>query len=141
MYSISNIIIQASVNGLGTAVAAAWTVTGKFDGIYWVTSNSFGMALCTFVGQCYGAGDIARMKKGARLWLLFDLGISAVVSVVLLTLAPWGFRLFTQDAAVIDYSIDDVLRRADEDMYRDKHELKSKMGVQPAGISVPTASE
>ena len=42
---------------------------------------------------------------------------------------------------VIDYSIDDVLRRADEDMYRDKHELKSKMGVQPAGISVPTASE
>ena len=42
---------------------------------------------------------------------------------------------------VIDYSIDDVLRRADEDMYRDKHELKSKMGVQPAGISVPTADE
>ncbi len=108
MYSISNIIIQTSVNGLGTAVAAAWTVTGKFDGIYWVTSNSFGMALCTFVGQCYGAGDIARMKKGARLWLLFDLGVSAVVSVVLLTLAPWGFRLFTQDAAVIDYSIEMV---------------------------------
>ena len=105
MYSISNIIIQASVNGLGTAVAAAWTVTGKFDGIYWVTSNSFGMALCTYVGQCYGAGDIERMKKGARLWLLFDLGVSAVVSALLLSLARWGFRLFTQDADVIAYSI------------------------------------
>ena len=34
MYSLSNMIIQASVNGFGTDVMAAWTAYGKIDGLY-----------------------------------------------------------------------------------------------------------
>ncbi len=34
MYSLSNIIIQASVNGFGTDVMAAYTAYGKVDGMY-----------------------------------------------------------------------------------------------------------
>ena len=101
MYSISNLIIQAAVNGLGTLVVAAWTTTGKFDGLYWVTSNSMGAAICTFVGQCFGAGKIERMKRGIRSWLFAALGVSAAISALLLALAPYGFRLFTDDAEVL----------------------------------------
>ncbi|MGN0990479.1 MAG: MATE family efflux transporter, partial [Candidatus Ventricola sp.] len=36
MYSLSNLIIQASVNGFGTDVMAAWTAYGKIDGLYWM---------------------------------------------------------------------------------------------------------
>ena len=108
MYAISNLIIQASINGLGTIVVAAWTTTSKFDGLFWVTSNSMGAAICTFVGQCFGAGKYERMKQGIRSWLFAALGVSAVLSALLLWLAPYGFRLFTKDSAVISQAIEMV---------------------------------
>ena len=101
MYAISNLIIQAAINALGTVVVAAWTATSKLDGIFWVTSNSLGATICTFAGQCFGAGKIDRMKQGIRSWLFVALGVSAALSALLLSCAPWGFRLFTDDANVI----------------------------------------
>ena len=50
MYSLSNIIIQAAINNLGTDTVAAWTVYGKMDVLFWMTINSFGIAITTFVG-------------------------------------------------------------------------------------------
>ena len=54
MYSLSNIIIQAAINGLGTDTVAAWTVYGKMDALFWMTISSFGIAITTFAGQNYG---------------------------------------------------------------------------------------
>lgn len=101
MYSLSNIIIQAAVNNFGTVTVAAWTALGKFDALYWVTSNAMGTALCTFVGQNFGAGQYDRMRKGVRQWLVTDLCVTAGMSVLLLSLAPWMLRMFSSDAAVI----------------------------------------
>ena len=106
MYSISNLIIQAAINGLGTVVVAAWTTTSKFDGLFWVTSNAMGSAICTFVGQCFGAGKYERMKKGIRSWLFVALGVSAAISALLLALAPYGFRLFTDDPDVLAQAVE-----------------------------------
>ena len=47
-YGLSNIIIQAAVNDLGTSIVAAWTLTSKLDGVYWSVSNSFGVAIMFF---------------------------------------------------------------------------------------------
>ena len=101
MYSLSNIIIQAAVNNFGTVTVAAWTALGKFDALYWVTSNAMGTALCTFVGQNFGAGQYERMRKGVKQWLLTDIGVTAAMSVILLSLSPWMLRMFSADAEVI----------------------------------------
>ena len=55
MYSVSNVVIQAGVNGLGTDTVAAWTAYGKLDGLFWMMINAFGISITTFVGQNYGA--------------------------------------------------------------------------------------
>ena len=102
MYSISNILIQAAINDFGTVVVAAWTAISKFDGVFWVTSNSFGAAICTFVGQNFGAGKYDRMREGVRKWLLTTLGTAIALSALLIGLSRWGLRLFTTDAAVIE---------------------------------------
>ncbi len=34
MYSVSNVVVQASVNSLGTDVVAAWTAYGKIDSVF-----------------------------------------------------------------------------------------------------------
>ncbi len=101
MYSLSNIIIQAAVNNFGTVTVAAWTAISKFDALFWVTSNAMGTALCTFVGQNFGAGKYDRMRRGVKQWLLTDIGVTVCISVLLLSLAPWMLRMFSSDPEVI----------------------------------------
>jgi len=101
LYSVSNVVIQSAVNDFGTTVVAAWTAIGKFDGLFWVTSNSFGVAICTFAGQCFGAGKYDRLRQGVRTWLLTAMAACVAIVTLLLTLAPWGCRLFSDDAEVL----------------------------------------
>ena len=105
MYSISNVIIQSSVNSFGTTIVAAWTATGKLDGLYWCTSNSFGVAICSFVGQCYGAGKIDRMKKSVRTCLLIALGSTVFLSFFLMTIARPAYNILLDDQDVIDNAV------------------------------------
>ena len=110
MYSISNMIIQSSVNAFGTAYVTAWTATGKLDGFYWVTSNSFGIALCAFVGQCYGAGKLDRMKKAIRQCTVMSLGTTVCFSALILWVASAAFGLFLSDSSVIQLAVDVMWR-------------------------------
>ena len=105
MYSLSNLLLQTAINSFGTTVEAAWTAIGKFDGLFWVTSNSLGSAICTFVGQNFGAGQYDRMRKGVRQWLLTSCGVSVCLSVFMLTLSRWALLLFTNDADVIQLGV------------------------------------
>lgn len=106
MYSISNMIILAAINGFGTAVVTAWTATGKLDGFYWVTSNAFGIAICSFVGQCYGAGLYDRMKKGIHICMGIALGSTVVISAVLLAVARPAYGTFLDNPDTIDDAIE-----------------------------------
>lgn len=105
MYSISNMIIQVGVNGFGTTFAAAWTATGKLDGFYWVTSNAFGVAICAFVGQCYGAGDYKRLKQAVQTCMKIALGTTIVFSTLLLLFSRPAYGLFLNDQPVIDNAV------------------------------------
>lgn len=96
MYSISNLIITAAVNSFGTMIVAAWTATGRLDGLYWVTSNAFGVAICAFVGQCWGAGKIDRMKHALAVCLKIAMSVTVVLSVLLLAIARPAYSLFLQ---------------------------------------------
>lgn len=103
MYSVSNILIQASINSFGTDVVAAWTAYGKIDGLFWMTLSSFGIAITTFVGQNFGAGQYDRMRKGVRSCLAMAFGSTAVICGVLYFWGHWVYRLFTNDAMVLAY--------------------------------------
>lgn len=105
MYNISNVIIQAGVNTLGTDNVTAWATYGKVDGLFWMMVNALGIAVTTFVGQNYGAGRMDRVRKGAGACM-------AVGAVMTLTagaaLYYWGHYLvflFTTDKAVQEISI------------------------------------
>lgn len=72
MYSITNIIIQAAINGFGTDTAAAWASFGKLDALFWTVNGAFGIAITTFAGQNYGAGKknvFSKVSVSALQWL------------------------------------------------------------------------
>lgn len=106
MYSVSNLIIQSAVNTLGTAVVTSWTATGKLDGFYWSTVSAFGVALCAFVGQCWGAGKMDRMRQGIRSCLMISLVTTVCMSCVLLSVARPAYGLFLSDPGIIDGAIE-----------------------------------
>lgn len=102
MYSISNVILQVGLNTLGTVVIASWALSGKIDGLFWVVSNAFAAAVCTFVGQNYGAGRIDRIKEGVRKGFLLFLGLTIAMCTFILLIARPLLHLFTPDEAVIE---------------------------------------
>ena len=102
MYSISNIILQVGINLLGTVVVASWSMSGKVDGIFWVVSNAFSAAVCTFVGQNYGANRMDRVKVCVRKGFLFFLGMTIAMCIGILSLARPILGIFTSDPQVIE---------------------------------------
>lgn len=102
MYSISNIIIQSSVNSLGTDTIAAWTAYAKIDSVYWMIINALGISVTTFVGQNYGANKIDRVKRGINVCLGLSVLITAGLCSLLYLYGGSIYLLFTTDAAVIE---------------------------------------
>lgn len=101
MYSASNIIIQSSVNSLGTDTVAAWTAYSKIDSVYWMIISALGISITTFVGQNYGAGKLDRVKRGIYVCLGLSFLITTILSVTLYLGGGYIYLMFTADAAVI----------------------------------------
>lgn len=105
MYGISNLVIQVFVNGLGTDTVAAWGTLAKVDAIFWMVINAFSIAITTFVGQNYGAGKFARMRKSVKVCLAMSFVSAAVISVALILASEPIYRLFTTDENVIKIGV------------------------------------
>lgn len=102
MYSSSNIIIQSSVNGLGTDTVAAWTAYSKIDSLFWMIISAFGISVTTFVGQNYGAGKMDRVRRGIRVCLEMCVVVSIGLTVFLYVFGHPIFTIFTDDIAVLE---------------------------------------
>lgn len=101
MYTISNLIIQSSINAFGTDTAAAWAAYSKIDQIFWMFINAFGIALTTFVGQNYGAGRPDRAKKGVVTCTAISAVGTFVIEALFLLIGTDILRLFTSDDSVL----------------------------------------
>lgn len=101
LYSVSNLLIQTSINGFGTDSIAAWTAIGKIDGFIWMVMNAFGITVTTFVGQNFGAREYKRAKHCAHVGLFMALITTISLSVLLFIFMEPLLRFFTGDETVI----------------------------------------
>jgi len=105
MYAISNIQIQAAINGFGTATVAAMTAHSKIDGFYWMVLGAFGISVTTFAGQNFGAKKYARIRESVRVCLLLGMGSAVLMSVLYCAGAPYLLGMFSQDEEVIQIGL------------------------------------
>ena len=106
MYSSSNVIIQSSINALGTNTVAAWAAYSKLDSVFWMIVNAFGISVTTFVGQNYGARKPERVREGIRCCMVMTLVVSLLISFLIYNWGIYGFQLFSTDADVVRIGID-----------------------------------
>lgn len=102
MYNISNIIIQSSINSLGTNVIAGNAAYGKIDSIFWMCVNSFGVAMTVFAGQNYGAGNYKRVKQGTWVCMGMCSVMTIACSIIYMLFGRTFLSLFTTDDEVLD---------------------------------------
>ena len=105
LYSVSNLFIQATINGFGTNTIAAYTAVEKIDALYWNFDNAFGIATMTLVGQNFGAKNNERVKKSIRASLLLE-GVGTIfIMVICYFFGIQLLHIFTNDPAVISIGV------------------------------------
>ena len=62
LFSLSNVLIQASINSFGDVAMAGSAAAGNIEGFVYVAMNAFYQASITFTSQNVGAGKYHRVK-------------------------------------------------------------------------------
>lgn len=97
VYGVSNVLIQVSLNLLGTTTVAAWSLTSKVDGIYWAVMAATGAAVMNFCGQNYGAGKLDRVKHCTKVSIMYFMAFTVAFCLLLGFTGDSLFPLFMDD--------------------------------------------
>lgn len=105
LFSISNVLIQSSVNSFGSVAMAGNTAGGNIESFVYTAMNSFYQASISFSGQNFGAKKYRRVGKV----LLICEGLVIVVGLIMgngaYLFAGTLLKLYTLDPEVIQYGI------------------------------------
>lgn len=69
LFSISNVLIQSSVNSFGSTAMAGNTAASNIEGFVYTAMNAFHQAAISFTGQNYGAMKFRRVGRIAAICL------------------------------------------------------------------------
>lgn len=103
--SLSNLLVQSSVNSFGTIAVAGFGAYLKIDGFNVLPVISLGMAATTFTAQNMGAGKMDRVKKGMAVTLAMGIGYCICIGILLFTFRYQVVGIFNPDAEVIGYGV------------------------------------
>ena len=103
VFSISNLLIQSAINGLGSDAMAGATASFNIEIMAYYISNAFGQAAVTFIGQNHGAGNYKRCKDIIKQTLILN-WLSMIIFGVFMIISGKGvLAIFNNDASVIQY--------------------------------------
>ncbi|MBO6231355.1 MAG: MATE family efflux transporter [Ruminiclostridium sp.] len=83
VFSLSNVVIQSSVNSFGEIVMAGSAAAASIEGFIWVSMNAFSQGALTFTSANIGAGKYSRINRIA----LISCSCAATAGIVLGNLA------------------------------------------------------
>ena len=102
VFSISNLIIQSSINSLGSKIMAASAAAMNLEIFSYFIVSSFGSTCTTFVGQNNGAKKYDRCKRSLLICLGLDYLFTIICGIILLTYYKQLLGIFCQDPEVIE---------------------------------------
>lgn len=93
--SMAMLVVQSLTNSFGEQFIAANVIVMRVDGFAMLPNFSFGTAMTTYAGQNVGAGSYDRVSKGARQGTAMAMGISAVITALILIFGKSLMGIFT----------------------------------------------
>lgn len=106
LFSISNVIIQSSVNSFGSVAMAGIAAGSNYDSYIFTGTNAVSQTAMTFTSQNIGAKKTENIGKVFRYCLLFALGIGVSLGLVGYIFDEEIVRFFSDDPGVIEIGAD-----------------------------------
>ena len=105
IFSISNVLIQSSINSFGSTAMAGSTASANIEGFVYTAMNTFHHTAVNFTSQDLGAHKFDRIKKS----ILLNIVLVSIVGILLgggaYLLGPELLRIYNKDAEVVSYGM------------------------------------
>lgn len=105
LFSISNVLIQSSVNSFGSVAMAGNTAASNIEGFVYTAMNAFHQAAISFSGQNYGARKYKRIRKVLVICEVMVVVVGALMGNIAYLFGGTLLKLYTVDPEVISYGI------------------------------------
>ncbi len=104
VFSLSNVVIQTSINSFGASAIAGSTAAQNLEFISYCVVNAFGQTTVTFTSQNYGAGNVERCKRVFRLSMIMGLVGDLITVCLFVVFREQLLHLFTTDEKVLGFA-------------------------------------
>ncbi len=98
LFSVSNVLIQSTINSFGAVVASGFAAGGSIEGFAYVVMNSFYQTTMNFTGQNVGAGQYHRLRRVMRTGMLSVAVTGTIFGVLIWLLAKPLLALYITDS-------------------------------------------
>ena len=100
--AIGTIMVQSSLNLLGSVAVAAYTVACKVEQLFTQVFSSIGMTDATYAAQNMGVGNIKRIKKGVAISNAYSAVYAVIIYGCLYFTCPFFTRIFISSSVTSD---------------------------------------
>ena len=105
LFSLSNVVIQSSVNTFGETVVAGASAASSVENFQYIAMNSIHHAAISFTSQNYGAGNYQRIRRVFFISQACVIVVGLSMGGLLLYFAPTILRLYTTSAFVMTHAL------------------------------------
>lgn len=101
MFSLSNVVIQSSINSFGKVVVAASSASVSVEGFAFTSMNAFHQATVSFTSQNIGAGKTERINKILYISLFYVLAVGVFFAFLLIGFGDTLIGFYTTSPEVV----------------------------------------
>ena len=105
IFSVSNVLIQSSINSFGSVAMAGNTASSNIEGFIYNSMNAIYQTALSFTSQNYGAGEYRRMRKVMYICLGLVTCVGAVMGFGAILAGPHLLGIYSSDPEVIKYGL------------------------------------
>ncbi len=105
LFSLSNVLIQSSVNSFGSVAMAGNTAASNVEGFVYTSMNSIYQTSISFTGQNHGAMKVKRIGKILLMCQTIVILIGLVMGNAMYFFGSDILKLYSSDPQVIEYGL------------------------------------
>ncbi len=102
LFSLSNVVIQSSINTFGELVVAGNSAAGNIEGFVYMSMNAIYQAAISFIGQNVGAGKYDRVNKIVIRAQVVVITIGVVMGGMVVLFGRFLLSIYTDNPLVVD---------------------------------------
>ncbi len=109
IFSLSNVVIQSSINSFGKTVVAGNSAASNIEGFVYMAMNAFYQSTLSFTSQNLGAGKPERIGKILRAGLVCVSACGLILGNGVAFLGQYLLGIYSSESAVIAAGIDRLM--------------------------------